>query len=113
MASYCVVCHDRPADHRCRQCHKLVCDECAFKDDNGVFCCRDCAAAFRSYKQAAERVRPAGTGAAQKLVNLTVTLVLLAVIAAAVYVYGAKKGWFGEQAREKVVEIQRNLMGER
>jgi len=55
MEAKCVVCHTRLAAFRCIQCHKPVCDECAFKDDNGAFCCRECAASYRSFKQAEAR----------------------------------------------------------
>ena len=109
MEHTCVVCHDQPAAFRCKQCHKPVCDECAFKDENGAFCRRECAANYRSFKQAQARTRPAKAGS---LLKTIVILVLLAAVAVAVFAYGAKKGWFGQEARERVNDTQRRLTGE-
>jgi hypothetical protein len=75
MGSKCVVCHDRPQQFRCIQCHKPVCNECAFKTEHGVFCGRDCAGAYREYQRAAGPVRRSGGGLK--------TLVILILIAAA------------------------------
>jgi len=110
MERQCVICHDRPADHQCRQCHKLVCDECAFKDDNGVFCCRDCAATFKSFKEDGAGAKAARKGGPVKsLVKLIVILVVLAIVAGAVYVLGAKQGWFGEAEKDRVTEGEKQI----
>ncbi|MFO8008924.1 MAG: B-box zinc finger protein [Candidatus Brocadiia bacterium] len=82
MESKCVVCHDRPAQFRCVQCHKPVCDECAFKNENGVFCSRSCAAAYRDYQQA-------GSGSARSggMMKTLIILIIVAAVAAAVAHY--------------------------
>jgi hypothetical protein len=104
----CVVCHQNEAAHRCIQCHKPVCDDCAFKDAYGVFCSRECSANNQAYRQ--EQAREAGkSGAFGGLVKAVLVILLLAVIAGAGYLYGAKKGWFGEEAKEKVIEGQREI----
>jgi len=81
MESICVVCHDRPAAFRCIQCHKPVCDDCAFKDDNGAFCSRECAANYRSFKRAQAASAPRRRGS---LLKVLLVLLILAAIAAAV-----------------------------
>ncbi len=83
MESKCVVCHERPAQFRCIQCHKPVCDECAFKNENGVFCGRSCAAAYRDFKAAASGRRRSSSGLLGKLVVLII--VAFVVILAANY----------------------------
>jgi len=80
MASNCVVCHERPAAFRCIQCHKPVCDECAFKTEHGAFCSRECAASYREYKQA-QAQKSGGKGSVLKPL---IGLILIAAIAAAI-----------------------------
>ena len=109
MEHTCVVCHNQPAAFRCKQCHKPMCDECAFKDDNGAFCSRECAANYRSFKQAPP-LEPRGK--AGSLLKTVVILVLLAAVAVAVFAYGAKKGWFGPEAKEAVDNTQRRITGD-
>jgi len=76
----CVVCHDSPAAFHCIQCHRPVCDACAFKDENGAFCARECAAKYRSFRQAQARTsRRKRSGGL-----LTAIIVLVALAAAAV-----------------------------
>ena len=106
MEHMCVVCHDEPAAFRCKQCHKPVCDECAFKDENGAFCRRECAANYRSFKQHKALTRPAKAGS---LLKTIVILIVLAAAAVAVFAYGAKKGWFGPEARETFEEVSDGL----
>ncbi len=82
MKAQCIVCHERPAAFLCVQCHKPVCDECAFKDENGVFCSRECAARYRSYKQTQRppvRRRPGGM---LKGVIVGIVMAVLAALAA-------------------------------
>jgi len=80
MESKCVVCHERPARHRCIQCHKPVCDECAFKTENGVFCGRECSGQYREFKKANVGSRKSG-GLGRKLFILLI--VIIATIAVA------------------------------
>ena len=87
MEQNCVVCHLRESRFRCIQCHKPVCDECAFKTENGVFCGRNCAAAYRDFKQSqSARGRRASGGLVRKL------LILIIIVAAAAAV-AYKMGW--------------------
>jgi hypothetical protein len=88
-AGQCVVCHEKEAAHRCIQCHKPVCEECAFKDDQGAFCGRDCSAAYRSYKRADQRAAQASQPHTVRIVLLV--LVIAAVIGLLLYV-GKTKG---------------------
>ena len=74
----CVVCQDNPAAFRCIQCHKPVCDACAFKDENGAFCTRECAAKYRSFRQA-----QAGTGRRKRSSGLSTLIIVLVALAAA------------------------------
>ncbi len=46
----CAVCHDQVMEFRCKQCHKPVCDDCAFKIEHGAFCSRECAHTYRDFK---------------------------------------------------------------
>ena len=79
MEQMCVVCHDRPAAFRCIQCHKPVCDDCAFKTENGAFCSRQCAGAYREFQQA--QGRKAGGKKSGGLLKTLVVLIVLAAIA--------------------------------
>lgn len=83
MERTCVVCHDRPAMFRCKQCHKPVCDDCAFKDENGAFCSRECSAGYRSFKQAEARAPTRRKGSPVR--TLILLLVLLAIALAAAW----------------------------
>ncbi len=88
MEGKCVVCHDRPMKFRCIQCHKPVCDDCAFKTEHGAFCSRECSAAYRNYRQASGSA-PSRRGAGGAL-KLLIGIIILAAIAAAV---AWKMGW--------------------
>ena len=81
MEQMCVVCHDRPAAFRCIRCHKPVCDVCAFKDENGAFCSRECSASYRSYRQAQARTAVA----ARRRGGLLKLVIVLLIVAAAAY----------------------------
>ncbi len=103
MASECVVCHKNEATTRCRQCHKWVCDSCAFKDDNGAFCSRGCSTKYRDFqKSQASDAEQTGKGLMSWMIRKIVVVLLLVLLAAALYVYGAQKGWFGEQEKSRV-----------
>ncbi|MBS3762139.1 MAG: hypothetical protein KGZ25_02425 [Planctomycetes bacterium] len=110
----CAVCHQRPAKHRCIQCHKPVCDECAFKNAYGVFCSRDCAATHQEFRenQAAEKARKQGL--IKTLIKLIIIVVLLGIIAVAVAVFCAKQGFLGEEVQNSVIkketEIQNSVI---
>ena len=84
MEAKCVVCHTRPAAFRCIQCHKPVCDECAFKDDNGAFCCRECAASYRAFKHAQARA-PVEQGAKRGGRGILILVLILALAAFAAW----------------------------
>ncbi|MFP4028496.1 MAG: hypothetical protein ACLFWL_11955 [Candidatus Brocadiia bacterium] len=105
----CAVCHQRPAKHRCIQCHKPVCDECAFKNAYGVFCSRDCAATHQEFRenQAAEKARKQGL--IKTLIRLIIIVVLLGIIAVAVAVFSAKQGFWGEEVQNSVIKKQTEI----
>jgi len=88
MERKCGVCHDRPVRFRCIQCHKPVCDECAFKTEHGAFCGRDCAAAYRDFKRTQGSEAPRGRSR-----GMFITLIVLVILAAAVLVVAYKMGW--------------------
>jgi hypothetical protein len=92
MDRKCVVCHDREARFRCIQCHKPVCDECAFKTDQGAFCSRDCATAYRSFKESYDGPEAGRRSAVGSLLKLLLLLVVLAAAAAALYYLGLIPG---------------------
>jgi len=83
MAEKCVVCHDRPMKFRCMQCHKTVCEQCAFRIEEGAFCSRECSDAYSDRRHA----EPAGAsrrgGGLRSVVKLLIGLIVLAVLAAA------------------------------
>ena len=95
MEKQCVVCHLRPSLFRCIQCHKPVCDECAFKTEHGAFCGRNCATAYRDFKksQAAEAPRKSG----RLLKTLIAFVVAVALAAAVAYKMGLLPGLSGGQ----------------
>jgi hypothetical protein len=90
--SVCGVCHEKEVDHRCIQCHKPVCDDDAFKDDQGIFCGRECSAQYRSYDQADARVARARS---HGLGNILIVLVIIAAI-----VYLARLKEWGPLAKQ-------------
>ena len=103
MNKMCVVCHTREMTFRCIQCHKPVCDECAFKDANGAFCCRECSASYKAYKEyppAVEKARPRGN---------PIAAVLLVVILLAAAAYAAwKLGLIPEETKKRIRQAARN-----
>jgi hypothetical protein len=86
--SQCGICHLREAAHRCIQCHKPACDECAFKTTEGVFCSRKCATAYREF-QAANKPEPKKKS---RLGLIILILVVVAAVAAAAYYIGRQSG---------------------
>ncbi|NLW49655.1 MAG: hypothetical protein GXY85_02270 [Candidatus Brocadiaceae bacterium] len=82
MDKQCVVCHVRPALFRCIQCHKPVCDECAFKTEHGAFCGRNCATAYRDFQKAQgdQPVKKSG-GLVTTLIAFLVAVAVLGFVA--------------------------------
>jgi hypothetical protein len=76
----CGVCHEQPAAFRCPQCHKPVCDSCAFKTEFGAFCGRQCEAAYREFVQTRrpEPPKPRRSLLKPVVVGLLVIIILLA-----------------------------------
>ena len=117
MEKMCVVCHNREMAFRCIQCHKPVCDECAFKDDNGGFCSRECAAKYRAYREASTRLevaRPKGSLAK----SLIILLILVGVILFAAWKLGllsksARERPLTETVKEKFQEVKKDVTGKR
>ena len=112
MSHQCVVCHDEEATKRCIQCHKWVGDSCAVTDDKGVFCSRSCAKDYRDYEESKEGGQEEGKrGFVGCLVRKIVGLIVLVVILLAIYVYGARQGWFGENEKARVKSREEQLGG--
>lgn len=110
MASKCVVCNERDATLRCRQCHKWVCDSCAFKNEDGAFCERECATKYRDFQKAQPDEEEEERGLIARLVRKIVVLLIVVVLAGILYAYGARKGWLGEREKartERVIETIR------
>jgi len=87
----CVVCHVKPAVHRCLQCHKPTCNDCTFKSEAGAFCSRECAASYREYKQNQGTVKRRGGGK-----KLVIAIVVLAAAVYAAYRYGLLEKLLGK-----------------
>ncbi len=88
----CAVCHDQVMEFRCKQCHKPVCDECAFKIEHGAFCSRECAHTYRDFKgdQKPEPPKRRPTG---------LVVAVLLVVLAALAILARKAGLFPWLAR--------------
>ena len=89
MERLCVICHRNAGMFRCIQCHKNVCDECAFKTEHGAFCGRECAATYRDFQRAQARASRPRSSALKQLLVLVIILALAAVVA-----YKLKPEWF-------------------
>ena len=87
MDRQCVVCHNREAVFRCIQCHKPICDDCAFKTEHGAFCSRQCADSYRDFMRAQPRVVRRSSGLLRELV-------VFLIIAAVAY-FAIHKFWPG------------------
>jgi hypothetical protein len=81
VESQCGICHTREGVHRCLQCHRPACDECAFKTVEGAFCSRKCATAYREYHAATKPEPPKKS----RLGTVLLVIVLLVVVAALAY----------------------------
>ncbi len=79
---FCINHPDRPAQTRCRQCHKPICSTCIKSDAGGQFCSFQCSEAYKDF-QARERPKD------KRGMNMISKLVLLVVIAAVVVFLGA------------------------
>jgi hypothetical protein len=84
---HCLRHKDRPAIGNCYQCHKPMCAECRYAPtlSEGLFCSQACYDQYLAYQS---RKRPALKPS--RLKRLVVAAVLLALLAAAVLVGGAK-----------------------
>ena len=96
VESYCSYCRNRQAEFLCRQCHKPLCDECAFKTDLGVFCNRECANQFRDFHRSAARSK---SGSGPGLVRILIYVILLAAVGLAVAWW---RGWLPEQIQARI-----------
>ena len=84
-AGYCINHPGRPADNRCIQCHKPLCDDCVIHDEGDAFCSKKCLSRYRtfhrSYEEAAAKLdvgallRRVGTG----LLIVGIVVLLLSV----------------------------------
>jgi len=94
MDRTCVVCHSNAAAVQCFQCHKPVCGQCGFKDENGAFCSRGCAATYREFRQS-QAVRGGGG-----TVVVPKGLIVLIVLAVAAFVVAWYMGWLPAGIRQ-------------
>ena len=90
MEHQCGICHDRAAMFRCIQCHKPVCDDCAFKTEHGAFCSRECAGQYREFKRAqGPQKRRSSLAFLKPLLGLAIVAALVAAAA-----YKLRPEWF-------------------
>ncbi|KPK65397.1 MAG: hypothetical protein AMK73_03135 [Planctomycetes bacterium SM23_32] len=82
----CGVCHEARAEFRCPQCHKPVCDACAFKTEHGAFCSRQCEAAYRDFVQTKRPEPPRPRRSLLKPVIVAVLMIIIVIAA-------MKAGW--------------------
>jgi len=97
MLSKCVVCHDRDAVYRCLECHKPVCDECAFKTDQGAFCSRRCSARYMDFKRAQRPAKPT-----RKRGHPIALLLVVVALAAITFAVAWRQGWLPSSWRVAV-----------
>ncbi len=85
----CIHHNDRPAVGHCYQCHKPLCQECRYDEvaAEGIFCNRACYDQHLAYKSRQQPVIQAS-----RLRSFVAGLVILAIIAAAIYIGGGKMG---------------------
>ena len=77
---FCINHRDRPAETRCRQCHKPVCKECVKSDADGQFCSFDCSGKFKDFQRRGLPKRKKGSGLLGKLVALIVLAAMVVYV---------------------------------
>jgi hypothetical protein len=102
MAGMCVVCHEKEATLRCRQCGKAICSSCSHKDANGAFCSRGCGAQYREYLGSRDTRVKLKKGGMPLLVKLIGAVVVLAIVVFALIKLGIIKREDVEKAGEAV-----------
>jgi hypothetical protein len=80
---YCVAHPEEPSTGRCIQCHRPFCDTCAVYSEHGGFCSSTCAQRYADYRER----NPAPEVPRRSVLGLIVKLVILALIAYAVYAF--------------------------
>jgi hypothetical protein len=87
----------------CEQCHSPYCGDCAVEALNHTFCSKECA---NSYGKFMSRYKPTKKpGFFSKLMNLVVTVLVLAVIGFAAYLF-LTRSKAGTRLREKLPAIR-------
>ena len=86
-AGFCINHADRPADRRCVQCHKALCNDCVLVDEGDDFCSRKCLSRYRTFHRAYVAGH-ARTPLATKLIRVGVGVVVLIIVLALVYIGG-------------------------
>lgn len=102
-AQLCVICNKNPVQNRCMQCHKAICNACAFKTENGAFCSRKCAATYKDFKE--QRTAPARRPRSS-LGHKFVVLVCLLIAAAVVAWF---MDWIPESTKDKVKDTATSI----
>lgn len=81
---HCIHHPGRPAIGNCYQCHKPLCEACSYDaPTDGIFCNQSCYDQYLAYQS---RKRPSARPSPLK--KVVAALVVLAVLAAAIYVGG-------------------------
>ena len=86
-AGFCINHPDRPADRRCVQCHKALCNDCVLVDGGDDFCSRKCLSRYRTFHRAYVAAH-ARTPLATKLIRVGSGVLVLVIVLALVYIGG-------------------------
>ena len=86
-AGYCINHSGRPADNRCIQCHKPLCDDCVIHDEGDAFCSKKCLSRYRTFHRSYE-AEHARTPLATIIARIGGALLVLLVVVALIYIGG-------------------------
>jgi hypothetical protein len=86
-AGFCVNHPERPADRRCVQCHKALCNDCVLLDEGDTFCSRKCLSRYRTFHRAyvAEHAR---TPLVTTLIRIGAGVLILLILWVLIYITG-------------------------
>lgn len=104
----CVICNERQATLKCKQCGKEICNPCAHKDANGAFCGLSCSQQFAQYLDAQE-VR-SGQAQGKKgggLLGKVIIIVVIIVIGVAVL---WKLGFISKKDVDKLQDAKKQML---
>ena len=105
--SVCLNHPDRPADTRCTTCHKPICNECAIRDGNNVFCSDQCRENYDSTRENVEAFQERKRREKRrKMIKRLIILIILIAIGAAAYKYFADNPDDLKKLREKTDSLR-------